>query len=138
MRNATAGLFSPKKNAIRGTLAALRENRVVAVLIDQWAGSEGLWIDFMGSLTATTSLPSRLAAKTGCELVPAYCLRTGTGQYEIQVLPAISVSSEEKDWEKNVTQRLNENLGNYIRLYPEQWSWGHRRWKAKPETSRQV
>ena len=111
---------------------------MVAVLIDQWGGKEGLWIDFFGAPTSTTSLPSRLAKKTGCLLVPAYCLRKGIAQYEIQILPQVPLPLNESDWETNVTQRLNEILESHIRQYPEQWSWAHRRWKPKPETFRQA
>ncbi len=136
LRRETSVIPIPKKKAIREALAGLRKNQVIAVLIDQWAGKEGLWIDFMGSPTATTSLPSRLAAKTGCALIPAYCLRKGTGRYEIQVLPSVPFPSGEQDWETSVTARLNQGLEDYIRLHTEQWLWAHRRWKARPETSR--
>jgi len=138
LRRETTVTPIPKKNAIRGVLAELYKNHVVAVLIDQWGGKDGLWIDFFGSSTSTTSLPARLAKKTGCLLVPAYCLRKGAGQYEIQVLPQLPLPHDEKDWETSVTKRLNEMLELHIRQYPEQWSWAHRRWKAKPETSRQA
>ena len=139
LRRETTVIPIPKKKAIRSALTELRENRVLAVLIDQWAGRDGIWINFFGSPTSTTSLPARLAKNTGCLLVPAYCLRKGVAQYEIQVLPPVPLPlNEAEDWETNVTQRLNEILELHIRKYPEQWSWAHRRWKTKPETSRQV
>jgi len=125
----------PKINAIRQTLAELRQNHTVAVVIDQWGGSDGIWMDFFGTATSTTSLPARLAKKTGCALIPIYCLRKEIGQYEIQVLPEIPLSSG-PDWEFDTTRRSNEILQSQIRQYPEQWSWGHRRWKPKPLTTR--
>lgn len=137
LRRETTVTPVPKKNAIRGALTELRKNHVVAVLIDQWAGKEGIWIDFFGSPTSTTSLPARLAKKTDCLLIPAYCLRKGIGRYEIQVLPPVQLPPGEEEWETSVTRRLNEILERHIREYPEQWSWAHRRWKTKPETSRQ-
>lgn len=138
LRRETSVIPIPKKNAIRGALTELKENHVVAVLIDQWAGIEGLWIDFFGYPTSTTSLPARLARQTGSMLVPAYCLRKETGKYEILILPAVPLPGNETDWETSVTRTLNEILEDQIRKYPEQWSWPHRRWKAKPETSRQA
>ena len=137
LRRATTVIPIPKKNAIRGALTELQANHVVAVLIDQWDGKDGLWIDFFGTPTATTSLPARLAKKTDCALIPAYCLRKGVGRYEILVLPQVQLPRGEADWETSVTRRLNEMLESHIREYPEQWSWAHRRWKPKPETSRQ-
>jgi KDO2-lipid IV(A) lauroyltransferase len=125
----------PKKKAIRGAFSELKKNHVVAVLIDQWGGRDGLWIDFFGTPTSTTSLPARISRKTGCALIPAYCLRKSAGRYEIQVLPAVSLPPAGEDWEKSVTQDLNKQLERNIRQYPEQWSWGHRRWKEKPSAS---
>lgn len=125
----------PKINAIRQTLTELRQNHTVAVIIDQWAGSEGIWIDFFGTATSTTSLPTRLAKKTGCALIPLYCLRKGIGQYEIQMLPEVPLSNG-PDWEFDTTRQLNKILESKIRQYPEQWFWGHRRWKPKPVTTR--
>ena len=125
----------PKVNAIRQTLSELHQNHGVGVLIDQWAGPEGIWIDFCGKATSTTSLPARIAKKTGCALIPIYCLRKKIGQYELQVLPEVPLP-ESPDWENQTTKFLNAGLEAKIREYPEQWSWGHRRWKLKPLTNR--
>jgi lauroyl/myristoyl acyltransferase len=27
-------------------------------------------------------------------------------------------------------QKLNDLLGDFIKRYPDQWMWGHRRWKT--------
>ena len=127
----------PKVNAIRQTLSELKKNHGVAVVIDQWAGDEGIWIDFFGKATSTTSLPVRLAKQTGCALIPIYCLRKEIGRYEIQMLPEVALA-DGPDWEIRTTRRLNEILESQIRKYPEQWFWGHRRWKQKPLTIRTV
>ena len=34
---------------------------------------------------------------------------------------------------KEVTQKWSSVMETYIRKYPEQWVWMHRRWKTKPE-----
>lgn len=118
-------------NALRITLAELRKNHGVAIVIDQWAGAEGLWVDFFGRATSTTSFPARLAKKTGSALIPIYCLRKELGRYEIQLLPEVPLP-EDPEWEFRVTKRLNELLESQIRKCPEQWSWNHRRWRPRP------
>jgi Kdo2-lipid IVA lauroyltransferase/acyltransferase len=30
------------------------------------------------------------------------------------------------------TQKFNLIIENYVRKYPEQWLWVHRRWKTRP------
>lgn len=115
-------------HAIKRVLRELKENRIVSVLIDQWASSEGMWTEFFGRSTSTTSLPARLAAHTGAVMIPGYCIRTAPGKYKIMIRPQIPLA-EGTGWEEKMTRGLNEQLENMIRQYPEQWTWSHRRWK---------
>ena len=125
-----------KDSSVRAIFQELKAGHGVAILIDQWAGDEGLWIDFFNTGTSTTSIPARLAEKTGCALVPAYCLRKEAGHYEIHLEKPAEWDATRPDWEGHITTRLNEILEEQIRQYPEQWLWGHRRWKDKPDDLR--
>ncbi len=117
-----------QKGAIRAVFQELKKNNTVAILIDQWAGAEGLRTSFFGTPTSTTSVPARLAKRTGAALLPAYCIRRPGGHYEIQVrAPMMPLDGE--DWELKTTEALNRQLEDKIREYPEQWTWTHRRWK---------
>jgi Kdo2-lipid IVA lauroyltransferase/acyltransferase len=121
-----------KKSSIREVITDLKKNRMVALLIDQWAGQEGLWLDFFSRPTSTTDIPARLAVRTGAGMVPGYCLRVGPGRYKIIIRPEVTV--EQKDGEADIvatTLKLNRQLEEEIRRYPEQWTWTHRRWKAQ-------
>lgn len=132
LRRAIETLPIPKgANALRHTLAVLRQNHGVAIVIDQWAGREGLWVEFFGRATSTTSLPARLAKKTGCALIPIYCVRKTIGHYEVHLLPAVPLP-DDPAWDLHTTKRLNDILEAQIRTYPEQWSWSHRRWRPQP------
>ena len=113
-------------------LAELKGGYGVVIMIDQWAGSEGVWTDFFGIPTSTTSLPARLAQRTGCALIPAFCRRKGDGFYEIQVMPAIYAHADDGMSELLITEKLNRWLEDRIRQFPEQWLWVHRRWKERP------
>jgi len=121
-----------KENAVRPMLKELRKNHVVAILIDQWAGDEGLWVDFFNTKTSTTSVPAKLATRTGCAIIPGYCLRKSSGKYEIHIYPAVPLDQKDEGGEKRTTEKLNKLLEEKIREYPNQWLWGHRRWKKKP------
>jgi len=120
-----------RKDSVREVLSELKKNHLVAILIDQWAGHDGVWVDFFGKPTSTTSIPARLARKTGASLIPAYCLRTGCGRYKIRVLPAAPLDSDPDEQEKKTTLLLNRILEAEILKYPEQWIWGHERWKGR-------
>lgn len=119
----------PKRESARKILYEIHRNHIVAILIDQWAGDEGIRTEFFGSETSTTSIPARLAEKTGCALIPAYCLRKEGGRYEIHIEAPLDWDAQDPHWEHGVTQKLNQRLERQILENPEQWLWGHRRWK---------
>lgn len=124
--------YSDKRLGPRRLLSELRKNHLVAITIDQWAGNEGLWIDFFGRPTSTTSLPARMAKRTGCALIPAYCIRVASGEYVVSILPEVSIADTDKrdDWVENMTKQLNSLLEEQICSFPEQWLWTHKRWKG--------
>lgn len=117
-------------HSAKGILRALKKNQMVAILIDQWAGKDGLWVDFFGTKTSTTSIPARLAHRTGAALVPGYCLRTSAGHYQITIQPEVVFDPGDLNGEMETTLRLNQQLEKEIRLHPGQWTWAHRRWKS--------
>lgn len=119
-----------KNKSVKKILRELKSNHLVALLIDQWAGNDGIWVDFFGTPTSTTSVPARLANKYGTVLVPAYCLRTRQGYYQIRIEPSIHIESGE-NWEARSTLKLNRQLEEMIRSFPEQWIWSHHRWRPK-------
>lgn len=118
-----------RRNSIRPVLSELKKNHLVAVLIDQWAGPDGLWMNFFSKPTSTTSIPARLARKTQAALIPAACIRESAGRYRIMIFPEVPVA-EGESWEKETTRTLNEWLEKLILKYPNQWIWAHKRWKS--------
>lgn len=126
-----------KNDSIRTVIKELKQGNGVALLVDQWAGPEGIWVDFFGEPTSTTSVPARLAKKTDSVFVAAYCIRKKVGSYRIDFEPLTLVDAT-GDWEKQTTLKINKKLEEKIRLYPDQWLWGHRRWKPKPSQIREV
>lgn len=119
-----------KAHSAKKILKLLKHNELVAILTDQWAGPEGMWIDFFGRKTSTTSIPARLAKRTQAAIIPGYCLRTSPGKYRIVIRPEILVPSEDH-YEEKVTGELNHQLESEIHEHPSQWSWAHKRWKSE-------
>ena len=131
LRKAVKLDYRDKDLGPRKLLSGLRANHLIAITIDQWAGNEGIWVDFFGVSTSTISLPARLAKKTGCALIAANCIRVGSGEYQINILPEVSIDNQGGDWVQSMTRKLNSVLEEQISAHPEQWLWVHKRWKGR-------
>lgn len=116
-------------------VAALGRNEIVAFLIDQHlAPYRSVVCQFFGRLAATTPAPVRFAMQTGAPILPLLILRTGKpGHHVIRMLPEFELQHPYDDAAANLqhnTQRLSDLVEGWVRAYPEQWLWVHRRWKV--------
>ena len=130
-------IFSyPRRASIQQTLKVLRNNGIVIILMDQNFGTGGVWIKFFGRLAATPIGPIILALRTGASILPVYTVREGLGKHTINILPPYQMIIRENKNEtaiRNVA-RCTGLIENWIRKYPPQWSWIHRRWKSRPRS----
>lgn len=125
-----------KKNALRPMLQALRHGEAVGLLIDQGVQAhEGVFVDFFGKPACTTTAPALLALRTGAAVIPAHLVRNeGEETYRMvfyEELEVIQTGDKAQDILDN-TQRFTRAIERMIRRYPDQWLWGHRRWKTQP------
>jgi Kdo2-lipid IVA lauroyltransferase/acyltransferase len=117
--------------AARGVIKAVREGRMVAMLSDQDAGSDGVIVEFLGRPASTPKGPAAFAIKTGVPLICGYAVRDGY-HHRICVEPPIAIhpTGNKEDDIKVVTQAYTSILEKYIKEYPDHWFWPHRRWKS--------
>lgn len=125
-----------KDDFARGLLKAMHAGETVGILMDtNMTPPQGVFVDFFGRKACTGSGLARVALKTGAAVLPGflvweptemrYVLHFGeelefarTGDAEAEILAA--------------TQQCNDVLERWIRRYPDQWLWIHRRWKTRP------
>jgi KDO2-lipid IV(A) lauroyltransferase len=125
-----------KDDFARGLLAAMRRGETVGILMDtNMTPPQGAFVDFFGHLACTGSGLARVARKTGALVLPGFLLwEEATRQYVLRFgapLPLACSDDPEADALAN-TALFTHVLEDYIRLYPEQWLWVHRRWKTRP------
>jgi Kdo2-lipid IVA lauroyltransferase/acyltransferase len=124
-----------KKGALKPIMQTLKKNGIVGILMDQAVlASEGYVIDFLGRGAWTTKMPALLARKTGAAVLPAFTHRTDK-VHRIVIYPEIELSRSE-DTEKAVkedTVKFSGFIEDYIKAYPTEWLWIHRRWKRVKE-----
>lgn len=127
-----------KKGALKGIISELRKNGSIGILMDQAVvRGEGYVIDFLGRPAWTTKMPALIARKTGASVLPAFINRNSSG-HVLNIYPEIELSNEQ-DTEKAIvkdTERFSGYIEDYIRQYPSEWLWIHRRWKRASDKYR--
>lgn len=122
----------PHHNAMKHVLAALRKGEGVGILLDQHGGDkEAIKVDFIGRTAATSMGLALMALRTGAPVVPMFMVREGYDRFRFIYEEAIHLEKS-GDMEKDIrdgTIIFNSVIEKYVRRYPEQWFWVHRRWK---------
>ena len=122
----------PHHNAMKRVLAALRRGEAVGVLLDQHGGQkEAIKVDFIGRPAATSIGLALMALRTGAPVVPMFMVREGDDRFRFKYEEPIYLKKS-GDMEKDIrdgTIIFNRVIEDYVRRYPEQWFWVHRRWK---------
>lgn len=125
-----------KNRSARSILKVLGDGGTVGILADHNTTlEEGVFVDFFGIPASTTSGLARIALRTGAAVVPGFLSwDVQRRKYRLRFEPAIELvrtGNEELDVKEN-TQRFMRVIENYVRTYPDQWLWVHKRWKTRP------
>jgi len=124
-----------KRHALAQIMRGLKENRAIAILIDQNVQApDGIFVDFFGRGAATTTVAAALAVRTGCALLPSHTVLGRDGRYRLVYDPVVrwSASGDRRADVARLTQELTTIIEGWIREAPEQWLWLHKRWKTRP------
>jgi KDO2-lipid IV(A) lauroyltransferase len=128
-------IYSQPRNAcVNTTIESLRNNELVFIPIDQNFGTSGVFVDFFGTKAATATGPVVLAQRTGARLLPCFIIRNPDDTHRLVFEPAMDLI-QGRDPQETVLiniQKLTGIIEHYIRKYPAEWGWIHRRWKSKP------
>ncbi len=125
-----------KDDFVRGLLSAMKAGEVVGILMDtNMTPPQGIFVDFFGIRACTAAGPARIALRTDAAVVPTFTIwDAALGKYRLRFDPAVELvrtGDLEADIKTN-TQKFTSVIEDYVRKYPEQWLWVHRRWKTRP------
>jgi len=129
----TAGIGIIKMGAAaKGIIKALKENRFIAMLSDQDAGSDGTVVEFFNRPASTPKGPAAFALKMDAPIIMAFIIRENNQKQKIIIeKPIFGEKSADKEADiQKLTQAYTRKLEEYIRRYPDHWFWPHRRWKS--------
>jgi Kdo2-lipid IVA lauroyltransferase/acyltransferase len=125
-----------KNESARAMLKVLKDAGTVGILADQnTMPSEGVFVDFFGTLACTTTGLARVAQHTGAAVVPGYAYwDEQLRKYRLRFEPPVELvrsGDAERDIFEN-TQKFTKVLEGIIREHPDQWVWLHGRWNTRP------
>ncbi len=126
-----------KDDFVRGLLAAMKAGETVGILMDtNMTPPQGVFVNFFGIAACTASGLARIALRTNAAVVPGFTIwDKALGKYRLRFDPALDLI-QRGDLEKDIvanTQMFTKVIEDYVRKYPDQWLWVHRRWKTRPE-----
>jgi Kdo2-lipid IVA lauroyltransferase/acyltransferase len=126
-----------KDNFVRGLLSAMKAGETVGILMDtNMTPPQGVFVDFFGIPACTASGLARIALRTDAAVVPGFTVwDSGLRKYRLRFEPALKLirtGNDEADIVAN-TALFTKVIEDYVRRYPDQWLWVHRRWKTRPE-----
>ncbi len=124
----------PRKTCVEESIRALRNNSILFIPIDQNFGTAGVFVKFFGAQAATATGPVVLAQRTKAKILPCFIVRQPDDRHKIFFEPPLILveGKDERDTILINIQRLTDIIEAYIRKYPAEWGWVHRRWKSKP------
>ena len=127
------------RNVVPGTLyaegivRAIDESTIVVLILSK----QGIASAHVGKELerATSKRHPIIALRTDAAVVPTFTIwDAALGKYRLRFDPAVELERTgdlEADIKAN-TQKLTSVIEDYVRKYPEQWLWVHRRWKTRP------
>jgi Kdo2-lipid IVA lauroyltransferase/acyltransferase len=125
-----------KDDFARGLLTAMHAGDTVGILMDtNMTPPQGEFVKFFGVTACTASGLARIALKTGAAVLPGFMLWEPKEKKYVLHFGSQLHFEETGDSQADMlaaTQQCNDALESWIRRYPEQWLWIHRRWKTRP------
>lgn len=127
------------KDFVRGLLAAMKCGEIAGMLIDtNMTPPQGIFVNFFGIPACTGSGLAKIALRTDAAVVPTFTIwDESVGKYRLHCDAAVDLvrtGDLEVDVQTN-TQKFTAIIEDYVRRYPGQWLWVHRRWKTRPPGS---
>ena len=124
-----ATLVPTDETGVRAIFKHLKQGGFTVILPDHVPKeSGGIYSYFYGQNALSSTLVSKLAAKTQCSVVGLSCLRRADlSGFEIQVT-ALSEDIKSKDLQLSV-DTLNKEMERMINVAPEQYLWGYKRFR---------
>ena len=131
-----------KEGALREIRSRLRQGGVVGLLPDQNSPKRERFFEFFGVPASTYTDYARVLVRAGCRILLVVCIREGFQlRYRVVVrdlgielpeLPGVPSADRAGLRADELVRGYLKAVEDLARQEPEQYWWGHRRWKSRP------
>jgi KDO2-lipid IV(A) lauroyltransferase len=126
-----------KNNSVTKAMSILRDGGILGILPDvNVLPRDGVFVPFFDTLACTTSGVAMLAMRTNAMIVPMCCVwDRESGKYKVfygERIESPNTGDRHRDVYE-ITAAFTRTMENFIRAYPDQWLWIHKRWKTRPQ-----
>jgi KDO2-lipid IV(A) lauroyltransferase len=126
-----------KRGASRPMLRTLYAGGTVGILVDlNTQPHEGVFVDFFGIPASTTVGLATLALRTGAAVLPVFVPWDSERQrFVLRIDPPLQfeATGEKAEDVRRLTALFTSVLEAYVRRFPDQWLWIHKRWNTRPQ-----
>ncbi|MBR0788542.1 lipid A biosynthesis lauroyl acyltransferase [Bradyrhizobium manausense] len=131
MRQVNMGTLIPAgRDAPLRLAQALKDGKHVAMLVDQYL-TGGVEVTFFGRKTRANPMLARLLRQVECPIHGVRIIRKPGNRFVAELTEEIPPvrDAEGKIDIQGTTQAITNVVEGWVREYPEQWLWLHRRWR---------
>lgn len=131
-----------KKASAKAMLRILQRNEFLGILVDLNAQEhEGVFVDFFGVPASTTSGVAKLALRTKSVVLPGFPVwQEEKKRYVLKICEPVELP-DTNDAQENIrilTQKITAKVEEFVRQYPDQWLWVHKRWHTQPKGAKVI
>jgi KDO2-lipid IV(A) lauroyltransferase len=129
VRTSNIELIPKGPSGARQTIKLLSRGELVAMFVDQKM-NDGIEVPFFGRPAMTAPALASLALKYDRPVIPFRIIRLKGAHFRAEVLAPFrfEASDDRNEDVMRAMTHVNQLLEGWIRQYPEQWLWLHRRW----------
>jgi KDO2-lipid IV(A) lauroyltransferase len=125
-----------KRSAARPMMQVLKAGDTVGLLADlNTQQHEGIFVDFFGIPASTTVGLAKIALRTQAAILPIFSpWDEERRRFLIRIEPPLAVQrtgNEDEDI-RQLTSQITSLIESYVRRFPDQWLWIHKRWNTRP------
>ncbi len=142
MRTRFGSVTLDKTKSARTMFRVLKKGGLLGILADlNVQEKEGVFVNFFGIPASTTTSIAKLALSTNAAVLPAFAVWEETQKkYVVYLEPPVEyVEGDNSDENiRELTQKITATVEKYVRKYPEQWLWIHKRWNTRPKEEKSL